>query len=110
MMFGMPRDASHARKLAIMLHHLSYDEEASDRTLLEDVCAASLDHLARRARVGLPVRMIKGEPLIEPDLRDAAMVMGAVWDAPRMARFARPAAMESYAHPTRPSLPPAPDT
>jgi hypothetical protein len=96
-MFGMPRDASHAHKLAIMLHHLGFDRETSDAELLDAVCAALLDHLARRARLGLPVRMINGSPLLEPELRDAAYVLGAVWDPPRMGLIARPDLLEGYA-------------
>jgi hypothetical protein len=96
-MFGMPRDVSHASKLALMLNHLSFDREASNMKLLEDVCAALLDDVARRARVGLPARVIHGSPLLEPSLRDAAFVIGAVWDAPRMRRFARDEALEALA-------------
>jgi hypothetical protein len=88
-MFGMPREASHARKLALMLGHLTFDHEARDDSLLGDVCAALLDHQARRARVGLPVRRIDGSPVVEPELRDAAFVLGAIWDPPRIERFAR---------------------
>jgi len=95
-MFGMPRDASHASKLALMLCHLTFDQEAADTGLLDDVCAALLDDLARRARVGLPVRVIHGSPLLEPSLRDAAFVLGAVWDAPRMRRYLRDDAMAVY--------------
>jgi hypothetical protein len=96
-MFGMPQDASNANKLAMMLRHLSFDPEAADTGLLDAVCAALLDHLACRARLGLPVRMINGSPLLEPELRDAAFVLGASWDRPRMARFARPDMVEGYA-------------
>ncbi|HUA51340.1 MAG TPA: hypothetical protein VMB81_04210 [Candidatus Sulfotelmatobacter sp.] len=96
-MFGLPRDASHAHKLAIMLHHLGFDRDAADARLLDDVCAALLDHLACRARVGLPVRMINDKPLLEPGLRDAAFVLGALLDRPRMARFAPPDVLEGYA-------------
>jgi hypothetical protein len=109
-MFGMPRDASHASKLALMLGHLTFDREAADHELLDDVCAALLDHLARRARVGLPVRMIDGAPLLEPGLRDAAFVLGALWDAPRMRRFARDDALASYAVRTADWLRPVLDT
>jgi hypothetical protein len=96
-MFGMPRDASHAHKLAMMLHHLGFDQQTSDAKLLDGVCAALLDHQARRARVGLPVRLINGSPLLEPELRDAAYVLGALWDAPRMGRVAPPDMIEGYA-------------
>jgi hypothetical protein len=96
-MFGMPREASHASKLALMLEHLTFDLEATDDVLLGDVCAALLDHLARRAHVGLPVRVIAGSPLLEPQLRDAAFVLGAIWDAPRIERFARSDMLEGYA-------------
>jgi hypothetical protein len=96
-MFGLPRDASHAHKLAIMLHHLGFDRDAADMRLLDDVCAALLDHLACRARVGLPVRTINGKPLLEPGLRDAAFVLGTLLDRPRMARFAPPDRLEGYA-------------
>jgi hypothetical protein len=95
-MFGMPRDANHASKLALMLRHLTFDQETAAPRLLEDVCAALLDHLARRARLGLPVRVIRGSPLLEPALRDAAFVLGAVWDMPRMRRFLRDDAMAAY--------------
>jgi hypothetical protein len=95
-MFGMPRDANHASKLALMLRHLSFDQEAADTDLLDAVCAALLDDLARRARLGLPVRVIHGSPLLEPSLRDAAFVLGAAWDAPRMRRFLRDDAMVEY--------------
>ena len=61
------------------------------------MCAALLDHQARRARLGLPVRLINGAPLVEPELRDAAFVLGAVLDRSRMARFARPDRLEGYA-------------
>jgi hypothetical protein len=97
MMFGMPREASHASKLAMMLGHLTFEREASDDALLSDVCAALLDHSARRARLGEPVRMISGTPLLEPQLRDAAFVLGALWDAPRIQRFARSDRLEGYA-------------
>ena len=96
-MYGMPREASHARKLAMMLHHLGFEGEAASRQLLDDVCAALLDHQARRARVGLPVRQINGAPLVEPELRDAAFVLGTVLDGTRMQRFARPDRLEGYA-------------
>ncbi len=96
-MFGMPREASHANKLAMMLHQLSFEREAANAELLDGVCAALLDHQARRARLGLPVRMINGAPLVEPELRDAAFVLGAVWDGARMERFVRPERLEGYA-------------
>jgi hypothetical protein len=109
-MFGMPRDVSHASKLALMLHHLTFDRETADEQLLGDVCAALLDHLARRARVGLPVRMINGTPLLEPGLRDAAFVLGALWDAPRMRRYVRDEALAGYADRTVDWLRPVLDT
>jgi hypothetical protein len=96
-MFGMPREASHASKLAIMLLHLGFEREAANDKLLDDTCAALLDHLARRARLGLPVRMIKDAPLVEPSLRDAAYVLGAVWDAQRMERYVPREMLERYA-------------
>jgi len=99
-MFGMPRDVSHASKLALMLNHLTFDRETANTKLLEDVCAALLDDVARRARVGLPARVIDGSPLLEPALRDAAFVIGAVWDAPRMRRFARDETLEAFARRT----------
>jgi len=95
-MFGMPRDASHASKLALMLCHLTFETEAANTRLLEDVCAALLDDLAHKAHLGLPVRVIHGSPLLEPSLRDAAYVLGAVWDAPRMRRFLHDDAMAAY--------------
>ncbi len=96
-MFGLPRDASHANKLAMMLGHLGFERDAENARLLDDVCAALLDHQARRAHAGLPTRMINDRPLVEPGLRDAAFVLGALWDAPRMERYARPDALEDYA-------------
>lgn len=99
-MYGMPREASLAHKLAFVLQHLTFDREATNAKLLDDVCAALLDEHARRARLGLPTRMIRGSPLVEPDLRDAAHVMGYVWDAERMARFTRPETIATYAHRT----------
>lgn len=109
-MYGMPREASHANKLALMLGHLSYDHEAHNDALLSDVCAALLDHLARRAHVGMPVRMIAGTPLLEPHLRDAAFVLGAIWDTPRIARFARADMVEGYAFRTAEWLRPVLET
>jgi len=109
-MFGLPRDASHAHKLAIMLHHLGFDRDAADARLLDDVCAALLDHAARRTRVGLPVRMIDDRPLLEPELRNAAFVLGALLDGPRMARFARPDLLEGYAFSTAEWLRPLVET
>ncbi len=99
-MFGMPREASHAGKLAMMLHHLGFEQDAVQPKLIDDVCAALLDHQARRARRGLPVRMINGAPLVEPELRDAAFVLGAALDGSRIARYARPDRLESYAFST----------
>jgi hypothetical protein len=96
-MFGMPRDVSHASKLALMLHHLGFDRKAAHDKLFDDVCAALLDDLAHRARVGLPARVINGSPLLEPSLRDAAFVIGAVWDAHHMQRFARDEAIAAQA-------------
>ena len=109
-MFGMPRDASYASKLAMMLRHLTFDREAANTQLLEAVCAALLDHLAQRARLGLPVRIINGAPLVEPYLRDAAFVLGAVWEAPRMARFAHADKLEGYAFRTAEWLKPVLET
>ena len=109
-MFGMPREASHASKLALMLGHLTFDREATNDALLGDVCAALLDHSARRARLGEPVRMIAGTPLLEPQLRDAAFVLGALWDAPRIERFARSDMLEGYAGRTAEWLRPVVET
>ncbi|MBI3515101.1 MAG: hypothetical protein HY060_13725 [Proteobacteria bacterium] len=92
-----PRAADYASKLAMMLRHMTFEREAAYTKLLEAVCAALLDHLDQRVRLGLPVRMVNGTPLVEPYLRDAAFVLGATWELPRMERFAQPDKLAGYA-------------
>ena len=96
-MFGLPRGIPHAAKLAVLLRHMQMDDVAAQRNLMEDIAAGLLANYAERARIGLPVRMIQGSPMTEPDLRDAAYVVAWLTEAAHVERMVSRAAIDEYA-------------
>jgi hypothetical protein len=96
-MFGLPRSISHAGKLAVLLRHMQMDDVAAQRNLLEDIAAGLLVDYAKRARDGLPVRMIDGSPMTEPDLRDAAYVVAWLTEPAHVERMVPRSMVDGYA-------------